>query len=274
MTRVATLALMISALGATSLRGAAMEHALQRRTHEDVYYLPSPEVLAVMSMGHREAAADIVWMKALVYIGSEFEARGALRNFFRYADTIVELDPDFRRAYSWGATMGLYRPASPSLTDALRAVGYLERAATRFPDDPETAWQRAAAWSYELPSFSRDVAEQQRFREIGAEHMVVAARLGGGPAWLALTNATQLESLGRLDRAIHHLSEMHAMTRDPALQAEIEARLERMHADVRLEALRAADRDLRDDAAAEYPWLPLDFYVLVRSQRPHPSTWD
>ncbi|MCU0672280.1 MAG: hypothetical protein MUE69_05735 [Myxococcota bacterium] len=258
----------VALVAVVSLRGPSMTHVLSTKTYEDLYYLPPPDMLQVLSFGHREAAADLAWMKGLVYIGNEFEHRGALQHVFRYADTIVALDPDFRRAYSWGATMGLYRPVSPTLDDAVRAVSYLDHAATRFPDDPEIAWQRAAAWSYELPSFTQDVEEKKRFREIGAEHMVLAARLGGGPAWLALTNATQLEALGQMDRAIHHLAEMHAMTQDEELRAQIEARLEQMRADARLEALRAAERELLEDASRQYPWLPIDFFVLVRSPRP------
>lgn len=250
------------------LRGPSMAHVLNTKTYEDLYYLPSPDVLQVLSFGHHEAAADLVWMKGLVYVGNEFEHRGALQHAFRYSDAIVALDPDFRRAYTWAATMGLYRPVIPTLDDAVRAVAYLDQAAARFPDDPEIAWQRAAAWSYELPSFTQDAEEKTRFREIGAEHMVVAARLGGGPPWLALTNATQLEALGQMDRAIHHLAEMHSMTQDEELRAQIEARLEQMRADARVEALRAAERELVEDASREYPWLPVDFFILVRSPRP------
>jgi tetratricopeptide (TPR) repeat protein len=263
----AALVSVIAAACVATLRAPAMSSYLGRQSYEDVYYLPSPEWLRRFALGHDEALSDLVWMKGLVYIGDEFAHRGDVENVYRYADAILALDPDFRRAYSWAATMGLYRPTAPTLEEGLGAVRYLERGVERFPDDGELVWELAAAYSYELPSLTRDVAEKERFRTIGSEHMLAAARMGAGPKWLALTNASHLETLGRLDQAIRHLEEMYAVVQDEDTREQIALRLESLRAGANAEALRSAERDLLERAKRDFPWIPPDFYVLVGERR-------
>lgn len=240
-----------------------MDAYLEAQTYEDVYYLPSPTWLHRAALGHDEAAADLVWMSALVYVGDEYAHRGDVENVYRYADAILYLDPDFRRAYTWAATMGLYRPTAPTLDEGRRAVRFLEQGIERFPNDGELHWELGAAYSFELPSLTHDPAEKARFREIGTEFMTSAARLGAGPRWLALSNATRLEALGRLDAAIRHLEEMYALVRDDESREEIATRLEELRAGAETEALRSASRDLARRWEDEFPWVPVDFYVVL-----------
>jgi len=250
-----------------STRSPAMERELSFQVYEDIYYLPSPDALRVFSLGHRDALADMIWMRGLVYIGDEFRARGDVEHVHRYADAIIALSPDFVRVYSWACTMGLYQPQAPSLEDARRSVQYLEMAVRRFPDDGELAWSLAAAYLYELPSFTRDDALKREFRATGTEHMLIATRLGGGPPWAALTNAANLESLGRTEQAIAHLEQMYVLVEDADTREQIELRLEGLRAGATAEALRSAERDLRERARSSFAWIPLDFYVLVGERR-------
>ena len=58
--------------------------------------------------------------------------------------------------------------------------------------------------------------------------MMAAARLGAGPDWLVITNATALRKLGQRDRELHHLEEMYAVVRDPKVKGQIEIRLSQL----------------------------------------------
>ncbi|HJK89188.1 MAG TPA: hypothetical protein RMH85_20535 [Polyangiaceae bacterium LLY-WYZ-15_(1-7)] len=250
--------------GATlPLRAESMHHYLEHQTYEDVYYLPSPVWLEHLSLGHQEALADLIWLKALVYIGDEFLHEGDVGNVFRYADAILHLDPDFRRAYAWVGTMGLYRPTGASLEDGLRTVEFLRAGVERFPDDGELAWDLAATLSYELPALTEDPAERERFRALGADHMQTAARLGAGPDWLALTNATQLSELGRTEQAAAHLEEMYMLVDDEEVRAQISERLHQLRGHVRAQALERAVRGAHESYEADYPWVPFEFYLLL-----------
>jgi len=56
-----------------------MDHYLSMQAYEDIYYLPPPKWLQVMSLGHRRAVADLIWLRALIYFGDEFVNRGAVK---------------------------------------------------------------------------------------------------------------------------------------------------------------------------------------------------
>ncbi len=250
------------------LRETTMHRYLAAQTYEDVYYLPSPEALKGLSFGYRRALADLLWARALVYVGDEFRHRGDLENVFRYADALLALDPDFKRVYQWIGTVGLYRPVAPTVEEGLRTLSYLERAVQRFPDDGDLVWDLAATLSYELPSLTDDPALKENFRERGAQIMVKAAEMGAGPSWLALTNATQLERLGRTEQAIHHLEQIYPLT-DEETQQEILARLRALRASAQAERLRYFEEDLEERRMRSYPYLPTSLYVLVGEPRDH-----
>ena len=66
--RIIAIVVLIAALaGVWSLRGRAMDHYLASQTYEDIYYLPPPEWLDVMSLGYRRALADLIWLRASIY---------------------------------------------------------------------------------------------------------------------------------------------------------------------------------------------------------------
>jgi hypothetical protein len=96
--------------GVWSLRGRAMDRYLGTQTYEDIYYLPPPEWLGAMSLGHRHALADLIWLRALIYFGDEFANRGAVKHVFNYGESMLALDPDFRRVYRWVGVAGVYTP--------------------------------------------------------------------------------------------------------------------------------------------------------------------
>jgi tetratricopeptide (TPR) repeat protein len=240
-----------------------MRQNLALQTYEDVDLLPTPDILTVASLGHREALADLVWMNALIYIGDEFRNAGPLRNVFRYAEAVIGLDPRFRRVYSWAATLGLYRPVAPTLEEAQTAVSFLERAESLFPNDDELQWEIGAAYSYDLPMFANDDAEKQRLRAIGRTYLMEAARRGAGPPWLALSSATELESLGEREQAARHLEEVLSIVSDEAARDRIVQRLIQLRSEAHVEALRAAEREFHNAAEREFPWLPEDFVAIV-----------
>ena len=136
--------------GVWSLRGRAMQHYLAMQTYEDIYYLPPPEWLQVMSLGHRQALADLIWLRALIYFGDEFIHKGAVKHVFNYGESMLALDPDFRRVYRWVGVAGVYTPLGSSTEVMERSIDVLRRGVERFPDDGDLAWDAGATITYEL----------------------------------------------------------------------------------------------------------------------------
>ncbi len=267
---VVLMAWVLLVLASGRLRGAAHGHFVRTSRYEDVYYLPPPEWLLVLSLGHRRALADLVWIRALLYFGEELRQKGAVRHVFRYGEAMVRLDPDFRRVYRWVAMAATYHTGEVSSEVTMRAARFVRRGAERFPDDGRLAWETGALLVYELaPWLEREgrVDAARRAREEGASFLASAARLGAGPPWLAMANATLLRRLGKMELAASHLEEMLALTRDPAERERIAARLETLRDSLRVEAQRRFLKALREAHQRDYPWMPLDLYLLVGPRR-------
>ena len=264
---LAALLVLAAAGAARALRVGAMDHFLATQRYEDVYYLPPAHWLPVLSLGHDEALADLLWMRALIYFGDELGHQGLVRHVFDYADAILALDPDFRKAYRWVGMAGMYHAGEITVDDLRRSVSYLERGARRFPDDGEMAWDCGASLAFELAPRVTDEAEKRELRARGVEHMQTAARLGAGPDWLVLTNATQLRRLGRTEQAIRHLEEMYATVRDPDTKAEIGRQLVAARGEAWTRAFEQAQRELEERRSADYPYMSTTLYLLVGPRR-------
>ncbi len=263
--RVIAVVLLLAALaGMWSLRGRAMEDYLSAQTYEDIYYLPPPAWLEVMSLGHRRALADLIWLRALIYFGDEFENRGAVRHVFKYGDAMLTLDPDFRRVYRWVGVAGVYTPEGSPLEFIERAIDVLRAGVARFPEDGELAWDAGATITYDLlPHLPRDHPDRERLRLEGNEHMMAAARLGAGPDWLVITNATSLRKLGQKERELRHLEEMYSLVHDPDVKKEIEIRLSQLRDEAYAEAFRRVNEEFEQRRLEEYPYMPPTLYFFV-----------
>ena len=261
---VATVAIVGLLAGIWSLRGRAMDHYLGTQTYEDIYYLPPPQWLEVMSLGHRRALADLIWLRALIYFGDEFANKGAVRHVFNYGDSMLALDPDFKRVYRWVGMAGVYTPTGSSTEFMERAIDVLRRGAERFPNDGDLAWDAGATITYDLlPHLPKDDPDRERLKAEGNEYMMAAARLGAGPDWLVMTNATSLRKLGQTDRELRHLEEMYAMVRDPKVKAQIEIRLTQLRDQAYAEAFRSANEEFEMRREEEFPYMPSTLYFFV-----------
>lgn len=263
--RIIAFALLLTALtGVWSLRNRAMTQYLESQTYEDIYYLPPPDWLQVMSLGYQRALADLIWLRALIYFGDEFENKGAVKHVFNYGESMLALDPDFRRVYRWVGVAAVYTPTGSPTEFIERAIDVLRRGIERFPNDGQLAWDAGATIAYELlPNLPKDDPTRERLKAEANEHMMAAARLGAGPDWLVITNATALRKLGEKERELRHLEEMYALVRDPEVQAEIEVRLSQLRDEAYAEAFRRANEEFEERRKEEFPYVPPTLYFFV-----------
>ena len=263
---VAAMGLVVATSGA--LRSHAHSSYAAAQTYDAVYYLPPPGWLKVFSLGWDEAAADLIWMRALVYFGEEFAHEGSVEHVFSYAEAMLALDPDFRAVYGWVGVAGLYRPVGITPPDVERAVAIMERGAERFPEDGELAWDIGASLAFELAPILTDPADKDAARERAMPYLMRAVRLGAAPDWMALTNTTFLMQLGQTEHALRHLEEMYSYVEDPRTRQTIADRIaslrERAQADAFVESMRQLEEDRRRD----FPYLPADLDLLVGPRPP------
>lgn len=256
------------ALLADAMRSRAHEGWRSTRRYEDVYYLPSARWLPVLSLGHREALADLLWIRALVYFGDELTNRGAQRHLFEYADAIVELDPRFPAVYRWMGMAAFYGALGTRPEDGWRAIELMERGASLFPGDGDLAWDLGAALAFEMPVVLRDRAEIDRARERAAPHLMAAVRLGSAPEWAALSNASMLVDLGRTEQAARHLEEMYAAVRDPTVRDEIAARIEELRTRGYADAVVTLAREQEERRRRDFPYVSSEMHLLLGERPP------
>ncbi|MDB4991029.1 MAG: hypothetical protein JWN04_6207 [Myxococcaceae bacterium] len=265
---VLLLGVLAFAVRTTRLVAFAQHRAGQH--YEDIYYLPSPASLPVLSLGYRAAVADLIWCKSLVYFGEELGHRGIVKYVFAYTDAILALDPSFRAAYRWVADAALYRPTAVSMEDGLHAARYLERATERWPEDGELHWDYGSMLRFELAPMEPDPAKKRALLEEAAPHLEVAARRGAGPPWLALNNAVLLNKLGRAEQAIRQLEDLRDTVQDDNIRRDIDWQLHKLKTETYLQAMRVSEESFEQDRLGSYPYLSPDLFWIV-GNKPAPG---
>ncbi|MEY4580223.1 MAG: hypothetical protein RL701_4926 [Pseudomonadota bacterium] len=250
-------------IGSEWCRSRAQVYFAQTQRYEDVYYLPPNDYLIVGSLGYRAALADLIWMKALVYYGEELGQRGDVKHLYQYGDAMIALDPDFKRAYRWVASCALYRTGTVTVDDARAAIGYLEVAARRFPDDGELAWDLGANYTYELAPMLPIGAARDAVRSKGLEYLEAAVARNAGPEWLVLQTSSAQAALGRSEQAIRHLEDVYATATDPGIKLSIEHKLGQLRNASYAEALRHSHEAFQAAHKRDFPYLSPTLYVLV-----------
>lgn len=245
------------------VRLRSREHVLATQAYEDNYYLPPASWLPVVSLGHQEALADLLWMRSLVYFGEEMVARAGLEHVFDYADAVLALDPDFRAVYHWIGMAGLYQPVAITPDEVHRTLEIQRRGLQRFPDDGELAWSIGATLAFELPPLLSDDEARDAARTEGADYLAMASRLGAAPEWAVLSNASMLARVGRAEAAARHLEEMYATVRDEAIRAEIADRIAALRSDSYARAFAAANQEEELARLRELPYVDPDLYFLI-----------
>jgi hypothetical protein len=241
----------------------SQRHFASTQRYEDTYLVPPPFWLGVFSLGYREALADLLWMRLLVYFGEEVIQKGRTRNLYDYADAVLSLDPYFIRAYRWIAITGAYRPKNRGRVDIDRAVGYLERASALAPDDGLVAWDLGAFYLYELLPLLEDEGERAECKRKAVEQMRVAVLRGAAPSWATLSTATQLERMGRREQQITFLQEAYTRASSAEDRAAIASELAYLKSASFAEAFQRELAHAEDQRARSFPYLDLELFLQV-----------
>jgi hypothetical protein len=252
--------LLMAALNVLTHRGLLGERAKWPRIEERVL-VPTPREARFLSLGYGELAADLAWIRTLVYYGDGLEKGFSLADVEALVEVVNALDPRFYAPYRWGAFAITYRTGRATQEEFRASARILERGMTHFPKDWELPWLYGLRHAYDLRS--DDAAEQARLREVAATYLGRAMRLPGAPADIALTVASLRTGLGQKDRALRELREMILTTEDP----EARLQLERRYAELASETARTAVAEAATEFEAEWrqnaPFAPPTLHVLL-----------
>jgi hypothetical protein len=227
-----TLGLVLAAaLVIATVRGPLFARHAHLRETSDVYALPPPRELAVLSLGYRSALADLLWAHVLVSQGLRTGERRRFDNLVRLLDSINELEPTYREPYLLAEPLITFQASETPREEVLAARAIMERGVQNRPLDAEL-WLRLGQFVAVLApgTYLTDPAEQARWRVEGAEMLRRAAELAGDSsyiAWQAMGGAKYLSRSGQ----IRFLEQMLAFTSDEELKDKAQAKLDRLVAE-------------------------------------------
>jgi hypothetical protein len=248
-------------LAALAVQNAALRRRERFAAEDDVLYLPRASALRVMSLGHTEAVADLVLVRALVYFGGQMQQKGDFSWLDNYLSTVLALAPGWKSPYLWAGVATMYNGRPITNAEVLRSNHFLELGVKAFPADWELAFMLGCNYLFELKS--DDPAQRAAYKRQGGEWVRHAALVGGAPVWVPLLAATILRQEGQDEAAVRHLEEVYYTTQDERTRQEVRNRL------VSLKAKVDFAKEERERAAFERAWkeslpyAPPDFFVAV-----------
>jgi hypothetical protein len=253
-----TLGLVLAgALGIALARGplAATHHRVKETA--DLYALPPPRELVVLSLGYRSALADLLWAHVLVSQGLHNEEHRRFDNLIRLLEAINELEPTYRDPYLFADALITFQAKETPREEVLAARAIMERGMANRPLDADL-WLAAGEFvAFVSPgTYLTDPAEQAQWRIDGARMLARAAELGGDNAnisWQALGGAGILSRAGQRDAAVRFLRRTLAVTDDPELKEKVELQLGKLLDDEREDAFHRVEAGIRAVHDRELP---------------------
>lgn len=230
---------------------------------QDVLYLPPAQHLGPMSLGYREALADLIWIRAVIFAGD----RAGATNFawiIEYLEAIYSLAPGFRRPYAWGGVAFIYTGETIDRAMVDRALALYDRSLVYFPEDHELLFAAGMLLTRDvqsLPGYSE--AERAEAMQRGAAHIRKAAAFGAPP--LVRELAATLVSEGTADQlAIQFLETQLLQTEDEGHRRLLRQKLEALLGESGLESLEEMRAEFEAERKTERPYVPPDLYILIR----------
>lgn len=270
MVRVLVIALL--ATSAVALHGRLLERRAAFPPDRDTLYLPEPQHLQRMSTGYREALADLIWVRALIFAGESFgHANGDWVE--RYVDSIGELAPTFRRPYLWGGVTAIYSGSRTVERPAVdRAARIYRKGLSRFPEDHKLLYHFGMLLAHQVsstPGYSDP--EREKMADEGARLIRRAAAFGADPL-VRQYAATLVTDFATEELAIQFLEAQLLETEDEDYSRLIRRKLDDLVGAQRRESLESIAQRFRSRQASRAPYVPeYVFAVLDTGSRPFTS---
>jgi hypothetical protein len=256
----------VAALAGAQLVGyaARSDRAGWPRT-ADTPYAPSAGAAPYLSLGYREAAADLMWIRMLAYLGGTDDTSAGVREL---VEATLALDDHFRPGYDVGALA--IQTANRGVDNAahLAAIDILERGMRLYPDNWEYPFLAGQVYIVDL--VPKDEAQRREWTEKGVLLFERSVRMPGSLERVATTVAHFQEKLGKHELAVKHLEEMILIAQDDGVRDQLIAKLaeleQRDAADLRI-AMIESRRAFIEDWDRNRPALPASMYLILGRRR-------
>jgi tetratricopeptide (TPR) repeat protein len=255
------------AVAAVALVGARFAREAAGATEEGGGdpYAPSPASAPLVSLGFREVAADLLWIRLTGYFGGPDATADGVAAL---VEAIVALDPNYHRPYEYGAR-AITIAHGVTQASYLRALAVLEKGIAIFPDDWKLPYLAGQIYTQDL--VTTDPAQQRAWDERGTLLTESAIRKPGAPLEAATWVAFMQTKLGQRERAIRDLRELLLVTRDNSTREQLVEKLAKLSDSDSVEiAAEVFEQRKMFDTKWQHdrPTIPPTMYILLG---PHPQ---
>jgi len=232
MGRLSVAALILALAGVAGLSRSALDRMAPGDTaDEPLLYLPNGRHLKVMSLGHANLLADVIYLWAIQYYSNYERDQRNLYVEHVFDDVITELDPHYLDAYWLGALILIIE-----MEEVDAGIALLEKGADRNPD--EWILPYLAGWEcYHAGRYERAEVFFER-----------ASQIPGAPGVVRRMRAGMMTKTGEVAEALAAWKGIHQDPATDPLTVKIAGRKVReLQARVDIDTLQRAAERFRDD---------------------------
>lgn len=230
----------------------------------DVLYVPPANYLRPMSAGYREALADLIWVRALIFSGEQI-GHTDVAAVGRYVDAITGLAPRFRRAYIWGGVTPVYGGGAVVTREMVdQSIATYQKGIEQFPESHELLYPAGMLLTHQVsstPGYSEE--ETAAYAAEGIEMIRKAAAFGADPlvrqyaATLVADHAT--EPLAR-----QFLESQLAQAEDPDYRRMLRKKLATVGGQKSVEAVERTRNAFAAEHLQQRAFVPDTVYAVIR----------
>ena len=270
---VATLQLLISANHLTQQRALVDTERLQ------LFHLPPTQVLQLISMGFEEAAADFIWVRAILYFSDQFLGVRDFRYLEPLLHTITDLDPRFEKAYIWASAAFIYN-GRPITKESIEASNRILLKGWNFYNESLVKW-RVGDEFWRIPySIGFNYAFELRDKIKGAPYLRAAAKFEQTPSYMRTLAATFLRKEGDFSGALEALEEQLTveslrqsaqLTTSPQQRDQLQSKIKMLYQKAAQKNISLEDAHARQQRfmqmyrsyLSDFGYLPISFYQAI-----------
>ena len=248
--------------------------AAQRSTmpdDADVLYVPEARALRPMSLGYREALADLLWVRALVFSGVSL-GNTNVAAVQRYADAVAGLAPRFSRVYHWGGVTAIYGGSAHVAREGVDISIAIYRAGlVQFPEDHKLLYGLGMLLTHQVsstPGYSED--ERATAKAEGVRLIRRAAAFGADPL-VRQYAATLVSDNAESALARQFLEAELAQAEDSDYRRMLRKKLRDIGAGTSVETVERIREEFSAEQATQAEYLPDTVFTLVRDAAAAPA---
>lgn len=176
---------------------------------DDLGTIPSSDILKAVSLNQKALIADILWLKAIQYIGEKKQSEKGWAWFYHNINVITDLDPNFYLAYQFS---GLILTVFANRTD--QSIAILKKGVKHNPDNWFMYFLLGYNYFNELKDYNK-----------AAFYIKQASLIKGSPEFLKFFATRLYSSAGNPENGIIFTESLLIKTTDEEMKTNLLKRL-------------------------------------------------